>query len=54
MLQQLDMLRDTMHILDTFKYQSHSEEEAKGQFMSNYLSLSVKGLNAQDGGAPAT
>jgi hypothetical protein len=48
MLKQLDMLRDAMHrgcyILDTFKYQSHSEEEAKGQFMSNYLSLSKTSL----------
>jgi hypothetical protein len=37
------MLRDAMHqgyyILDTFRYQSHSEEEAKGQVMSNSLSL---------------
>jgi hypothetical protein len=42
-LEQLDMLRDAMHrgyyILDTFRYQSHSEEEAKGQVMSNSLSL---------------
>ncbi|KAG2631270.1 putative disease resistance protein RGA1 [Panicum virgatum] len=42
-LQQLDMLTDTMYrgyyILDTFRYQSHSEEEAKGQVMSNSLSL---------------
>ncbi|PUZ68242.1 hypothetical protein GQ55_2G009900 [Panicum hallii var. hallii] len=51
-LQQLDMLRDAMHhgyyILDTFRYQSHSEEEAKGQVMSNSLSLlkvnSLQGL----------
>ncbi|XP_039793246.1 uncharacterized protein LOC120659239 [Panicum virgatum] len=37
-LQQLDMLRDAMHhsyyILDTFRYQSHSEEEAKGLFVN--------------------
>ena len=42
-LQQLDMLRDAMYrgyyILNTFKYQSQSEEDAKGQVMSNSLSL---------------
>ena len=42
-LQQLDMLRDAMYrgyyILNTFRYQSQSEEEAKDQVMSNSLSL---------------
>ncbi|RCV09187.1 hypothetical protein SETIT_2G007200v2 [Setaria italica] len=43
-LQQLDMLRDAMYrgcyTLDTFRYQVHSEEEAKGQVVSHSLSLS--------------
>nr|XP_034583593.1 uncharacterized protein LOC117846500 isoform X2 [Setaria viridis] len=43
-LQQLDMLRDAMYrgcyTLDTFRYQVHSEEEAKGQVLSHSLSLS--------------
>ncbi|RCV09195.1 hypothetical protein SETIT_2G008000v2, partial [Setaria italica] len=43
-LQQLHMLRDAMHrgyyILDTFRYQSHNNEEAKGQVLSHSLSLS--------------
>ena len=50
-LQQLDMLRDAMHhgyyIIDTFRYQSHSEEEAKGQVQSN--SLSVLKVNSLQG-----
>jgi len=51
-LQQLDMLRDAMHhsyyILDTFRYQSHSEEEAKGQVLSKSLSL-LKAVNSLQG-----
>lgn len=43
-LQQLDKLRDAMHqgyyILDTFRYQSHNNEEDKGQVLSHTLSLS--------------
>ncbi|RCV09193.1 hypothetical protein SETIT_2G007800v2 [Setaria italica] len=43
-LQQLDMLRDAMYrgcyTLDTFRYQVHREEEAKGQVLSHSLSLS--------------
>ncbi|RCV09191.1 hypothetical protein SETIT_2G007600v2, partial [Setaria italica] len=43
-LQQLHMLRDAMHrgyyILDTFRYKSHNNEEAKGQVLSHSLSLS--------------
>ncbi|XP_062187575.1 uncharacterized protein LOC133890942 isoform X1 [Phragmites australis] len=52
MLQQLDMLRDAMHrgyyMLDTLRYQSHDEEDAKDQAVSHFLSLSkvssLKGL----------
>ncbi|CAL5077349.1 unnamed protein product [Urochloa decumbens] len=44
MLQQVDMLRDAMHhgcyALDTFRYQSHSEGDAKDQAVSHSLSLS--------------
>ncbi|XP_039794781.1 putative disease resistance protein RGA3 [Panicum virgatum] len=51
-LQQLDMLRDAMHhgyyIIDTFRYQSHSEEEAKGQVLSKSLSL-LKVVNSLQG-----
>ena len=51
-LQQLDMLRDAMHhsyyILDTFRYQSHSAEEAKGQVLSKSLSL-LKAVNSLQG-----
>ncbi|CAL5077348.1 unnamed protein product [Urochloa decumbens] len=46
MLQQVDMLRDAMHhgcyVLDTFRYQSHSEENGKDQAVSHSLSLSSK------------
>jgi hypothetical protein len=45
MLQQLDMLRDAMHqghyTLDTFRYQSHKEEDTKDQVVSHCLSLST-------------
>jgi len=51
-LQQLDMLRDAMHhsyyILDTFRYQSNSEEETKGQVLSKSLSL-LKVVNSLQG-----
>ena len=51
-LQQLDMLRDTMHhsyyILDTFRYQSNSEEETKGQVLRKSLSL-LKVVNSLQG-----
>ncbi|RCV09194.1 hypothetical protein SETIT_2G007900v2 [Setaria italica] len=43
-LQMLDMLRDAMYrgcyTLDTFRYQVHNEEEAKGQVLSHSFSLS--------------
>jgi hypothetical protein len=43
-LQQLDMLGDAMYqgcyILDTFRYQSHNEEEATDQVLCHALSLS--------------
>jgi len=51
-LQQLDMLRDAMYhgyyILDTFRYQSHSEEETKGQVLTDSLSL-LKVVNSLQG-----
>ncbi|PAN09249.1 hypothetical protein PAHAL_2G009700 [Panicum hallii] len=44
MLRQLDILRGTMHqgyyMLDTFRYQSHDEEDAKDQIVSRSLYLS--------------
>jgi len=44
MLQQLDMLRDAMYqacyMHDTFRYQSHSEKDAKDQVVSHSFSLS--------------
>ncbi|TVU40334.1 hypothetical protein EJB05_13794, partial [Eragrostis curvula] len=53
MLQQLRMLRDTMlqgcYTLDTFRYQSHDDEETKGQLVSHSSSLlqSLRKLQAE-------
>ena len=44
MLQQLEMLRDAMYqacyMHDTFRYQSHGEDDAKDQVVSHPFSLS--------------
>ena len=44
MLQQLEMLKDAMYkgcyILDTLRYQSQNEEDAKDHVVSHFLSLS--------------
>ncbi|CAL5034493.1 unnamed protein product [Urochloa decumbens] len=59
MLLQLKMLRDAMHrghyVLDTFRSQTYSEEDSKGQSVSRYSSLSIvnsaKRLNFPSRGA---
>jgi hypothetical protein len=56
MLQQLEMLRDAMHqacyMHDTFRYQSHGEEDAKDQVVSHSFSLSkvnsLKGIGSSN------
>ncbi|CAL5077620.1 unnamed protein product [Urochloa decumbens] len=60
LLQQVDMLRDAMHhgcyILDTFRYQSHSEVDAKDQVVSHSFSLSkvffMKGIYSSNRNSP--